>query len=128
MSKIRLNQYNSLEEFCNEYEPGDWTTREINGELVIHWGGLDFRYNHKYYRLSRNPSMSKEFPILSDGRRAQFEVMLYHCETYGFPMADYYTWIGFYADLEDLLENCYIEGRKFKEVIMDDYTILEGQD
>ncbi len=41
---------------------------------------------------------------------------------------DDFIWIGWYADLNDVLENCIIDGRKFKDVIMDDSTIIEGKD
>lgn len=36
--------------------------------------------------------------------------------------------IGWYADLNDVLENCIIDGRKFKDVIMDDSTKIEAKD
>jgi len=39
-----------------------------------------------------------------------------------------YQFIGWYDNIYDLLENCYIDGIKFKDVIMADNTIIEGKD
>lgn len=39
-----------------------------------------------------------------------------------------YQFIGWYDDIFDLLENCYIDGIKFKDVIIDDNTIIERKD
>lgn len=41
---------------------------------------------------------------------------------------DDFILIGWYSDLNDVLENCIIDGRKFKDVIMDDSTKIEGKD
>ena len=41
---MRINEYNSLDEFTNEYT-GIWNPS--NG----HWFGLDFKYNGVTYRL-----------------------------------------------------------------------------
>ena len=41
---------------------------------------------------------------------------------------DDFILIGWYSDLDDVLENCIIDGRKFKDVIMDDSTKIEGKD
>ena len=39
-----------------------------------------------------------------------------------------YQFIGWYDDIYNLLENCYIQGMKFKEIIMDDDTVIEWKD
>ena len=39
-----------------------------------------------------------------------------------------YRFIGWYDDIYNLLENCYIQGMKFKNVIMDDAIVIEGKD
>ena len=36
--------------------------------------------------------------------------------------------VGWYSDLNDVLENCIIDGRKFKDIIMYDSTKIEGKD
>lgn len=36
--------------------------------------------------------------------------------------------VGWHSDLNDVLENCIIDGRKFKDIIMDDPTKIEGKD
>ena len=39
-----------------------------------------------------------------------------------------YELVGWYADLDDVLKNCKIEGRPFSDVIMDDETEIIGKD
>lgn len=125
---MKKNGFESLADFCKQYEQGDWTTCIIDGKEIIHWGGLEFQYDHKYYRLNRFASEANEFPILQNGKKAQYEVFICHRDTCDFSSSDFYTRIGFYASMNDLLENCYIDGKKFKTVIVDKNTILEGQD
>lgn len=36
--------------------------------------------------------------------------------------------VGWYSDLNDVLENCIIDGRKFKDIIMYDSNKIEGKD
>lgn len=36
--------------------------------------------------------------------------------------------IGWYSDMDDVLENCVIDGEKFKNVIQDDNTRILAQD
>ena len=66
--------------------------------------------------------------FLDDGRAGLYDVMIMHCEKTGYPLAESFELIGWYADLNDVLENCILQDRKFKDVIMDDMTEILGQD
>ncbi len=39
-----------------------------------------------------------------------------------------YTLLGKYADMNDMLESTVIDGRKFRDIIMDDTTEILGKD
>lgn len=69
-----------------------------------------------------------ERPVLANNRFGYYNVTIMHCDSMGYPMADSFESIGWYSDLDDLLEHCIIDGNAFKEVIMDDNTIILGQD
>ena len=115
---MRINEYNSLKEFTDEYV-GEWSPS--NG----HWFGLDFKYNGVVYRLHTGVMYKKYDTVLEDGRTALFGV--YRLPTDKSSPRDYIL-IGQYADMDDLLDKCFIEGRKFREVIMDDSTEMLGKD
>ena len=90
--------------------------------------GVEFKYNNVYYRMCRESLDENEKVTLSDGRTGQYDVILLHCEKTGYPQSESYELIGWYADLDDVLENCMIQGRKFKDVIMDEQTEILGKD
>ncbi len=123
---MRLNEYNNLEEFIDEYATGksfSWQNEDLKERFM----GIEFSYKGVYYRMCREPSYEENLPILEDGRRGRYDVMICHWAMPEFEDDDF-IWIGWYADLNDVLENCIIDGRKFKDVIMDDSTIIEGKD
>jgi len=78
--------------------------------------------------MCREPLDENEKVTLSDGRTGQYDVILLHCEKTGYPQSESCELIGWYADLDDVLENCMIQGRKFKDVIMDEQTEILGKD
>jgi hypothetical protein len=125
---MRINEYNSLEEFIYEYESG----RSIPSDHLERrkYMGIEFKYNGVYYRMCREPEPKdeKEIVILPDGRNGKYDVMILHCERTGYPLSESFELIGWYADLEDVLNNCVLQGKKFREVIMDDGTEILGQD
>ena len=115
---MRINEYNSLEEFTSEYI-GIWSPS--NG----HWFGLDFKYNGVTYRLHTGSMYHRENTTLSDGRELLFG--LYRLlDAAG--ANDNYTLLAEFADMDDLLESTVIEGRKFRDIIMDDMTEILGKD
>jgi hypothetical protein len=116
---MRLNEYNTLNEFTSEYV-GEWNPSEG------HWLSLDFLYNGKEYRLHTGTMYESKCTILPDGKEALFGVYVL---TEKKPQTNHrYTLIGEYADMDSLLNDCKIDGRKFCEIIMDDSTILLGKD
>jgi len=120
---MRVNEYNSLEEFTSQYT-GCW------GPSEGHWLGLDFLYNGNEYRLQTGSMFNSQNTILDDGREALFG--LYQ----KIPTRDKrfspdhftYTLLEEYADMDSLLTSTVIEHRLFREIIMDDTTELIGQD
>jgi hypothetical protein len=125
---MRINEYNCLEDFIYEYESG----RSIPSDNLERpkYMGIEFKYNGIYYRMCREPLASNEEDniILPNGKIGQYDVMVLHCEDTGYPMSESYEVIGWYSDLEDVLNHCIIQGRQFKDVIMDDSTEILGQD
>jgi hypothetical protein len=116
---MRVNEYNTLSEFTNEYI-GEWSPAED------HWFGLDFLYKGKEYRLHTGSMYNPECTILPNGKEALFGVYVLDEKI---PRANHcYTLIGEYADMNSLLNDCIIEGRNFGEVIMDDSTKILGKD
>ena len=115
---MRINEYNSLEEFTSQYI-GVW------GPSDGHWFGLDFIYKGTEYRFNTGSMYEKEDTILPDGREAVFGI--YRKNTKKIKGKDY-TLLEEFATMEDALDSTCIEGVKFRDVIMDDGTELVGQD
>ena len=113
---MRVNEYKELKDFIYEYESG----RSIPADNLDRqkFMGIEFKYNDVYYRYS---DFTKD-------KLQQYDVILLHCEKTGYPQSESYELIGWYADLDDVLENCMIQGRKFKDVIMDEQTEILGKD
>ena len=112
---MRLNEYNSLEEFTSQYI-GEWNPSEE------HWLGLEFSYNGNIYRFNTGSMYNENDTILPDGRIALFGLYLKNKSEPNF------TLLGEYACMEDVLNSRVIDGVKFKSVIMDECTELLGQD
>ncbi len=123
---MRVNEYKELKDFIYEYESG----RSIPVDNLDRqkFMGIEFKYNNVYYRMCREPLDENEKVTLADGRKGQYDVMILHCEKTGYPQSESCELIGLYADLDDVLENCLIQGRKFKAVIMDEQTEILGKD
>ncbi|WP_302390629.1 MULTISPECIES: hypothetical protein [Phascolarctobacterium] len=64
--------------------------------------------------------------ILPDGEEALFGVDRFSAikDSKGHE----YSLIGEYSDMENLLNNCTIDGIKFRDIIMDDNTQMIGKD
>ena len=116
---MRKNEYNSLEEFTSQYI-GIW------GPSDGHWFGLDFSYRGEEYRFHTGPMYQPKCTILEDGRRAIFG--LYKKIPCDDDVIPDYTLLGEFATMEEVLQSTCIGGVPFAEVIMDDDTILLGQD
>ena len=123
---MRINEYNNLDEFIDEYYKGvemPWQSSDGKRRYM----GIEFSYNGVYYRMCREPGEDSEMPVLPDGRIGRYDVMICHWAMPEYNDDDFIL-IGWYSDLDNVLENCIIDGRKFKDVIMDDSTKIEGKD
>ena len=120
---MRINEYNSLEEFTSQYV-GEWAPSKG------HWLGLDFSYQGNEYRLHTGSMYNSENTILQDGREALFRLYIKMPVAPESSIAGRYAYnlLGEYADMSELLESTVICNTSFKEVIMDDSTELLGQD
>jgi hypothetical protein len=115
---MRKNEYKSLEQFTSQYT-GVW------GPSDGHWFGLDFIYRGEEYRFHTGWMYEKP-GVLPDGREVMFG--LYHKKDMKTSDECEYELLGEFADMSEVLESTAIQGRPFKEVIMDDDTELVGQD
>lgn len=122
---MRKNDYNSLEEFIGEYSG----IRNEKYDIVY---GLDFRFNGKLYRMTMDQmetdDIRNEFEKKLNKKVGKYEVALVDSNSHSDFQYGEYQFIGWYDDIYDLLENCYIDGMKFKDVITADDTIIEGKD
>ena len=118
---MRINEYKDLNEFTLQY-CGFWNPSEGK------WLGLEFEYKGKIYRFQTGPMFEKEKPVLPNGKQGEFCVYEMVCKKESYPFCDRYELIGWYSDMDDVLENCVIDGEKFKNVIQDDNTRILAQD
>lgn len=119
---MRKNELSSIDDLKTQYV-GIW------GPSDNHWFGLDFRYNGIEYRLHTG-SMYGDIEIVDqDGVVRQFG--LYRKTEKPDPKNPniyLYELLDEKESLDELLKSAVIEGRPFCEVIMDDETVLLGQD
>ena len=118
-----------LNKNIDEIFPKDNGIRSDKYDIVY---GIDFRFNGKLYRMTMDQmepdELRSKFEEKLNKKLGKYEVALVEpngCSDFQF---EEYQFIGWYDDIYDLLENCYIDGMKFKDVIMDDNTIIEGKD
>lgn len=124
---MRINEYNSLEEFVYEYATGRLPSSEDKNHIQ-HFMGIEFKFHNKYYRMCREPGEEDEMPKLANGLTGRYEVSLMHCEKLGYPVAELFESEGWFSDLNDVLENCFLDGVNFKTAIMDDSTEILSKD
>lgn len=103
---MRKNEYQSLDEFYREY-------CGIHAEEYETYIGLDFKYKGKQYRMCFEPN--EKYCI--------YEVN----SALNVSMPNFII-LGEFNSLDDLLESKLIDNKLFKEVILDDDTIITGKD
>lgn len=122
---MTFNNYDSLDDFIGEYS-GICTKKHER------FYGLDFTFHGKLYRMTIDQmepnDIREKFEKMLNKKLGKYEVALVDPKGSSELQYHEYQFIGWYFDIYDLLENCYIDGMKFKDVIMDRNTILEGQD
>lgn len=123
---MRINEYNNLEEFIDEYYKGPeapWESEDGKARYM----GIEFFYNGICYRMCNEPGLDEDMPRLEDGRIARYCTYIMH-NMMDDVDDDEIIELGWYSDLNDTLDNWIIEGRKFRDVIMDDNTLIYGKD
>ena len=121
------NIYTSLKEFEYEYMVGrefSWQNNEKRERFM----GIEFKYDNGYYRMCREPFDEEHPPVLKNGKRGVYHMMVMHCEKSGYPNVEQFETIGWFASLETLLSDCYLKNRQFKEIIIDPDTEILSQD
>lgn len=123
---MRINEYNNLNEFIDEYATGksfSWQNNDHREKFM----GLDFFYNNICYRICREPNAESELPILSNGKVGRYCTYIMH-NMMNDIKDDEIIELNWYSDLYDALDNWIIEDKKFKDVIIDDSTLIYGKD
>ena len=118
---MRQNEYNNLQEFVEEYDGKDYKAHQS-------FIGIEFTYHGVYYRMCREPGPKSWWPILPDGLKGRYRVVIVHWHETPTELNFDYELIDWYRDIDDLLENCSIDGKSFQEVIMADETKIIGKD
>lgn len=122
---MRRNEYENLNQFVYEYAYG----RNLYSDNGPQYMGIEFRYNGQYYRMCREPLSEDEMIKLPNGRLGQYDVLLMRCSKHEqYPECEEFVLIGWYSDLDDVLNNCIIDGLPFKEVIISPDTEILGKD
>lgn len=122
---MRRNEYDNLEQFVYEYAHG----RNLYADGGPQYMGIEFRYHDKFYRMCREPLSEDEMIRLPDGRFGRYDVMQMRCsKSRQYPQCEEFILIGWYADLDDVLDNCIIDGISFRDVITDADTEILGKD
>jgi len=122
----RINEYNCLDDFINEYN-GKF---EIGDEFHQ---GLEFKYKDQEYRVCRETLDPLEFVIYKLGPKQEKTYIFDEGdEEYDDEDAYYFSPVmkelGSANSMEELLESKIIDNRPFKEVIMDDNTLMLSKD
>lgn len=74
---MRINEYNNLDEFIDEYATGKSFSWQ-NSDHKERYMGIEFSYKDVYYRICREPGEDSEMPVLPDGRIGRYDVMICH--------------------------------------------------
>ena len=124
---MRKNEYNTINEFVYEYCKGREFSWE-NSDLRERYMGIEFCNKGVYYRMCREPYDPERSPILKNGKPGLYKVMIMHLGQGGYPVANSYECVGWYDSMDSLLDDCVLQGKTFRDVIMDDETEILGKD
>ncbi|MBE5779393.1 MAG: hypothetical protein E7331_08705 [Clostridiales bacterium] len=115
---MRINEYQSLEEFTSQYT-GEWSPSDG------HWFGLEFRYEAHDYRLHTGIMHENDPERDSEGREILFGLYAMNLHA---SEGEQFVRLASFASMDELLCFTGIGSRPFREVIMDDSTQILGQD
>lgn len=118
----RYGRYTSVEQFKLEFI-GVWEPSDNK------WTAIDFTYGEKGYRMDTGCMYGTEPKETEDGKAAVF-YMYNKREKYGWSDDDeknpLFVFNSCYATIDDVLEKFEIDGKKFKDIILDDdFGIVE---
>lgn len=114
---MRINEYNSLEEFTDQYI-GVWAPSDG------HWYGLEFRYAGRCYRLHTGSMYPTDPTHAPDGQEYMFGLYIQQEER----KKVRFQRMDSFVSMAELLRYTGIDNRAFCEVIMADETEILGQD
>ena len=114
---MRVNEYNSLEEFTSQYI-GEWAPSDG------HWLGLEFRYKGEDYRLHTGAMFSNEPKYNPHGEEIVFRLYKVVSSSNG----STFVQLAAFSSMKELLKYSGIDSRPFSEIIMDDNTQMTGKD
>lgn len=89
--------------------------------------GLEFKYKDSYFRMCRE-IITNEEAVLLDDKKAVYHVMIMKFTKHHYPIADEFVTVGWYADMNSLLNECTIMGKSFREIVSDDDTEILSKD
>ena len=119
---MRINEYEKFEDFYYEYAYGKAFSWEDSNKRARYYG-IEFRYNEKVYRLSNEPSFEEDGISIRNGQIGDYKT--YTIDRY---LIDDWKLIDSYKNLDEVLDNWIIDGKKFREVIMADETEILAKD
>ena len=126
---MRINEYSGINQFIYEYENGRYPSDETHARRFM---GIEFLHDGIYYRMCREPLPDDDDMQTvcgsDDIKPGYYQVYIMHCEKRGYPDADEFETVGVFNDIYDLLDNCIIGGKFFRDVIIDDNTEILGKD
>lgn len=119
------DRYESVEDFVRDFREVP-TYRGYDSEGNRIYNGLDFLFGGHFYRLTKDRP-TYEVQYLSDGTEAHYflEEYLPNPKSGRFETEKL---IGIFVDIDDVLENCIIQGFRFKDIIVNPDFSLEGLD
>ena len=122
----------------NQYKDNELNRfiKEFSGKFDLFEGslrGIEFQLNNRYFRVTRYQTLNDvetETLKLKFGKKTgEYEVLALPIKTYpGHYKATVDLFVGIYDDINDLLENCVIDGVRFQEIVTSSETTFLGRD
>lgn len=122
----------------NEYKDGEISSfiEKFSGEYSFLEGsirGVEFIFRNRFYRITRFPTFDKEE---TEKLKEKFSKKIGEYEVIKLPISKYlenFNWssdivIGLYDNINDLLNNCIIEGVVLNDIVTSSETTFLGID
>ena len=122
----------------NQYKDNEISRfiKEFSGKFDIFEGslrGFEFQFNNQFFRVTRfqtlNDLETEKVKKKFGKKIGEYEVLSLPIKTYpGHYDANIDLFVGIYDDINDLMENCFIDGVQFKEIVTSADTVFLGTD